>query len=77
MCVPGAAISGFQRPSPPEALMGPRLEKEMMSWTLFAPLLLTPQPSVPVSRLFSEAPTVRMFLAVPGVETVFEIRLPA
>ena len=32
-----------------------------------------PHPSVPVCRLFSPAaPTVRMFLAVEGVETVFD-----
>ena len=46
------------------------LEKLMMSRRLLAPLLLMPQPSVPVCRSFSEAPTVRTFLAVPGVETV-------
>src|SRR5882672_2806247 len=66
MCVPGAMISGFLR----ESLVGPREEKLMMSSALSAPVLATAQPSVPVMRQFSEAPTVMMFLAVPGGWTV-------
>jgi hypothetical protein len=42
----------------------------MRSRRSFAPVLLTPQPSVPVWRLFSDAPTVMMFFAVPGGWTV-------
>src|SRR5262245_19823175 len=72
MCVPGAQISGFQRPSPLPAATGPRLENEATSCQLLAPVLVTPQPSVPVWRSFSPAPTVITFLAVPGVDTVFE-----
>ena len=70
MCVPGATMSGLMRPSPPAALTGPRLEKPMMSLALSAPVLPMPQPSFPVWRTFSPAPTVMMFLAVPGLLTV-------
>jgi hypothetical protein len=66
MCVPGAEISGFLRWSE----VGPRDEKLMMSSALFAPVLVMPQPSVPVMRQFSPAPTVMMFLAVLGGCTV-------
>ncbi len=38
----------------------------MMSFALSAPVLAIAQPSVPVIRQFSEAPTVMMFFAVPG-----------
>ncbi len=44
----------------------------MMSLRLLAPLLPMPQPSLPVCRTFSPAANVRMFLAVPGVETVLD-----
>ena len=70
MCVPGAIISGLIRPSPPLELIGPRLEKPMISLRLSAPELATPQPSEPVWRKFSPAPTVIMFLAVAGLPTV-------
>ena len=69
MWVPGAISSGFQRPSPPPELTGPRLEKLMTSAMLFAPKFEMPQPSLPVWRWFSEAPTVSTLLAVLGVET--------
>ena len=67
------------RPSPPVAFTGPRLEKPMMSLALSAPVLAMPQPSVPVWRTFSLAPTVMTFLAVAGLLTVFaaEPSLPA
>ena len=59
--------SGLTRP--PGA--GPRLEKSMMSMALLAPVGPIPQPSVQfpfssVWRWFSEAPTVIMFLPLPG-----------
>jgi len=54
MCVPGAVMSGFLRWSE----HGPREEKLMMSSALSAPVLATPQPSLPVMRQFSLAPTV-------------------
>ena len=67
MCVPGATMSGFLRPSEE----GPRLEKTTMSLTLFASASGVPQPSAPPKACtFSEAPTVMTFLAVPGVPTV-------
>ncbi len=42
----------------------------MMSLALSAPVFATAQPSVPVMRQFSDAPTVMMFFAVPGGWTV-------
>ncbi len=71
MWVPGAITSGLTRP--PGA--GPRLEKLMMSMALSAPVGPMPQPSVqaPLSSLgrwFSDAPTVIMFLPLPGVPMV-------
>ncbi len=79
MCVPGALISGLKRPSLPALFTGPRLLKLIRSRRSLAPELAMPQPSVPVWRSFSEAPTVMMFLAVPGVETVLLVgpSLPA
>ena len=73
--VPGAMSSGFLRL--PGA--GPRLEKEITSMALFAPVGPMPQPSVQVGRSFSEAPTVIMFLPLPGVPMVpaLEPELPA
>ena len=61
MWVPGATRSGFIRRSS----VGPRLEKSRMSRALLDAASLT-QPSPPVARTFSEAPTVITFLAVPG-----------
>ena len=66
-------------------LAGPRLEKLITSIALLAPLAPTPQPSVQApdsslaSRLFSDAPTVITFFAVPGVPTedAAEPSLPA
>ena len=72
MCVPGATTSGLTRPS----VVGPRLEKVARSWALSASALETPQPSVPVGRTFSEAPTEITFLAVPG-EVSVSVSLPA
>ena len=46
MCVPGAEMSGFLRPS----VQGPRLEKLMMSFALSAPLSAMPQPSFPAAE---------------------------
>ena len=51
---------GAKWPSPPAELTGPRLENEITSLALSAPLLAMPQPSVPVWRTFSPAPTVRL-----------------
>src|SRR5262249_33435421 len=64
-CVPGATISGFKRPS----AHGPRLEKKIMSFALFAPLSPT-QPSLAAAWTFSAAPTVSTFFAVPGAPSV-------
>ncbi len=66
-------ISGLIRP--PGA--GPRLEKSIISMALSAPVELMLQPSVhePSSsegRSFSEAPTVIIFLPLPGVPMVAE-----
>ena len=60
MWVPGATMSGLSRPS----LVGPRLEKSAMSRALSAPAFVTPQPSVPLARTLSDAPTVMTFFAV-------------
>src|SRR3954462_8191801 len=58
VCVPGPMMSGFLRWS----VVGPRLEKEMMSLALFAPLSLMPEPPVPPNGLTSSpAPTVITF----------------
>src|SRR5262249_29098932 len=79
MWVPGAMISGLILPSPPAEFTGPRLENEITSFALSAPVLAMPQPSVPVILTFSPAPTVRTFFAGPGVLTVlaFGPALPA
>jgi hypothetical protein len=42
----------------------------MMSRALFAPPFVTLQPSVPLARTPSEAPTVITFLADPSAEIV-------
>jgi hypothetical protein len=66
MWLPGATRSGFNRPSS----VGPRLEKLMMSRALSAPLFVTPQPSMPLGRTPSDAPTVITFFADPSAEMV-------
>ncbi len=80
MWVPGAITSGLTR-LPGE---GPRLEKLITSMASSAPVgpMLQPSVQAPSSsegRWFSEAPTVIMFLPLPGVPTVPELgpELPA
>src|SRR6185436_7350532 len=63
-------MSGLTRPSPPAELTGPRLEKPITSFELSAPLVAAAQPSVPVWRTFSPAPTQITFFAVAGLLTV-------
>ena len=63
-CVPGATRSGFRRPSS----VGPRLEKFAMSRAMSASALVVPQPSVPLARTPSDAPTVITFFADPSAE---------
>src|SRR5438093_1158566 len=69
MCVPGAMMSGFLRWSE----QGPRDEKLTMSVRLSADEFGQPHPSVPVWRLFSDAPTAMMFFAVAGGRTVLAL----
>ncbi len=59
-CVPGATRSGLRRPSS----VGPRLEK-LATWRALSALASgVAQPSTPLARTPSDAPTVMTFFAV-------------
>ncbi|MFN8004910.1 MAG: hypothetical protein U0X75_28310 [Acidobacteriota bacterium] len=62
MCRPGATRSGFAPVS-----VGPREEKSAISLALSADTPIPHASFPPKGHTFSAAPTVMMFLAVPGV----------
>ena len=63
---------GFDATVAARRIDGAAARKPMMSLALSAPVLPMPQPSFPVWRKFSPAPTEMMFLAVPGLLTVLD-----